>query len=69
MPPMVSDDLLVDAGHLDDAAVYRLRDDLALVVTIDIFTPIVDDPYTSAPSRLRTRSVTSTRWVRGRCWR
>ncbi len=46
MPPMVSDDLLVDAGHLDDAAVYRLRDDLALVVTIDIFTPIVDDPYT-----------------------
>ena len=29
----------------DDAAVYRLRDDLALVVTVDFFTPIVDDPY------------------------
>ncbi len=30
---------------LDDAGVYRLRDDLALIQTIDYFTPIVDDPY------------------------
>ncbi len=29
----------------DDAAVYRLSDELALVVTLDFFTPIVDDPY------------------------
>lgn len=29
----------------DDAAVYRLTDDLALVLTVDYFTPIVDDPY------------------------
>lgn len=29
----------------DDAAVYRLRDDLALVQTVDFFPPIVDDPY------------------------
>jgi len=29
----------------DDAAVYRLGDDLAIVVTLDFFTPIVDDPY------------------------
>ena len=29
----------------DDAAVYRLRDDLALVQTVDVFTPVVDDPY------------------------
>ena len=29
----------------DDAGVYRLRDDLALVQTLDFFTPIVDDPY------------------------
>src|SRR5258706_10782712 len=29
----------------DDAAVYRLRDDLAIVVTTDFFTPIVDDPF------------------------
>ena len=29
----------------DDAAVYRLRDDLALIQTVDFFPPIVDDPY------------------------
>jgi len=29
----------------DDAAVYRLTDDLALVQTVDVFTPVVDDPY------------------------
>jgi len=37
--------LLVGFDTSDDAAVYRLRDDLALVVTTDFFTPIVDDPY------------------------
>ncbi len=29
----------------DDAGVYRLRDDLAIIQTVDFFTPIVDDPY------------------------
>ena len=29
----------------DDAAVFRLRDDLAIVNTVDFFTPIVDDPF------------------------
>jgi selenide,water dikinase len=29
----------------DDAGVYRLRDDLAVILTVDFFTPIVDDPY------------------------
>jgi selenide, water dikinase len=37
--------VLVDASTADDAAVYRLDDDRALVVTADFFTPIVDDPY------------------------
>lgn len=37
--------MLVDAGTRDDAAVYRLADGRALVVTLDFFTPIVDDPY------------------------
>ena len=32
--------------HAEDAGVYRLTDDLALVQTVDFFTPIVDDPYT-----------------------
>lgn len=38
-------DLLVGFDTADDAAVYRLRDDLAIVFTTDFFTPIVDDPY------------------------
>ena len=37
--------LLVGSETADDAAVYRLSDDLALVVTTDFFTPIVDDPF------------------------
>jgi selenide, water dikinase len=39
-------DLLVGLQTSDDAAVYRLRDDLAIVQTVDFFTPIVDDPWT-----------------------
>jgi len=37
-------DLLVSSGTMDDAAVYRLSDELALVVTTDFFPPPVDDP-------------------------
>jgi selenium donor protein len=37
--------VLVDAGTSDDAAVYRLDDDRALVATVDFFTSIVDDAY------------------------
>jgi selenide,water dikinase len=37
--------LLVGSDTLDDAAIYRLTDDLALVQTVDFFTPVVDDPY------------------------
>lgn len=37
--------LLVGLDKSDDAGVYRLSDDLALVQTVDFFTPIVDDPY------------------------
>ncbi|HJX40411.1 MAG TPA: selenide, water dikinase SelD, partial [Anaerolineales bacterium] len=40
-----SPDLLVGLGAPDDAAVWRLDDSRALVVTTDFFTPIVDDPY------------------------
>jgi len=44
--PVPSDpDLLVGTSTVDDAAVYRLSDDLALVQTVDVFTPVVDDPY------------------------
>ncbi len=37
--------VLVGPATADDAGVYRVRDDLALVQTVDFFTPIVDDPY------------------------
>jgi selenide, water dikinase len=37
--------LLVGADTADDAAVYRLSDEIALVMSADFFTPIVDDPY------------------------
>ncbi|CAN5607257.1 selenide, water dikinase SelD [soil metagenome] len=37
--------LIVGFDTADDAGVYRLRDDLAIVQTLDFFTPIVDDPY------------------------
>ena len=39
-------DLLVGNETLDDAAVWRISDDVAVVQTIDFFTPVVDDPYT-----------------------
>ena len=41
----IDENLIVGFDTADDAGVYRLRDDLALVQTVDFFTPIVDDPY------------------------
>ena len=38
-------DLLVDSATSDDAAVYRLSDETALIATTDFFMPIVDDPF------------------------
>ena len=38
--------VLVGFDHADDAGVYRVAPDMALVQTVDFFTPIVDDPYT-----------------------
>jgi selenide,water dikinase len=47
LPPQPQDDnVLVGFDKADDAGVYRLRDDLAIVQTVDFFTPIVDDPFT-----------------------
>ena len=43
--PATDDRVLVGYGNSDDAGVYLLSDDLALVSTVDFFTPIVDDPY------------------------
>ena len=38
--------MLVGFDKADDAGVYRIASDLALVQTVDFFTPMVDDPYT-----------------------
>ena len=37
--------LLVGTETSDDAAVYKINDDLAMIQTVDFFTPVVDDPY------------------------
>ena len=45
LSPTQHDDLLVGIEGSDDAGVFRLNDEVALVQTVDFFTPIVDDPY------------------------
>jgi cysteine desulfurase len=45
LPKVTDPAVLVDAGTSDDAAVYRLGPDLAVVETVDFFTPIADDPF------------------------
>ena len=46
LPPNREDkNLLVGIDYSDDAGVYRLTDELALIQTLDYFTPVVDDPY------------------------
>src|ERR1700704_2995550 len=43
--PLVPKDLLVGIETADDAAVYRINDEQAIVATTDFFMPIVDDPF------------------------
>jgi selenide,water dikinase len=45
LPRQVDSNVLVGFETSDDAGVYRISDDLALVQTVDFFTPIVDDPF------------------------
>ena len=44
LPPIVDPNVLVGIATHDDAAVYRTGPDEAIVATVDVFTPIVDDP-------------------------
>jgi selenide, water dikinase len=46
LPRQHDPNVLVGFDHADDAGVYQIAPDLALVQTVDFFTPIVDDPYT-----------------------
>ena len=45
MPVMTHPDLLVGTETGDDAAVYRVNDHIALIMTVDFFPPITDDPF------------------------
>ena len=45
LPAITDPNVLVGTATADDAAVYKLNDELALVLTTDFFTPIVDGPY------------------------
>ena len=45
LPPVSHPDLLVGVETFDDAGVFRLRADLAIVQTVDFFPPLVDDPF------------------------
>ena len=45
LPKFEDDRLIVGIETSDDAAVYKVTDDIAMIQTVDFFTPIVDDPY------------------------
>lgn len=45
LPILTDKNVLVDSSNSDDAGVYRITEKLAVVLTVDFFTPIVDDPY------------------------
>src|ERR671932_1559191 len=45
LPAPEDPNVLVGSDTADDAAAYRVSDDLAILTTVDFFTPIVDDPY------------------------
>ena len=46
LPPVLDANALVGAALADDAAVYQISPEVALVATVDYITPVVDDPFT-----------------------
>lgn len=46
LPKFQDDNLIVGIETSDDAAIYKVTDEIAMIQTVDFFTPIVDDPYT-----------------------
>ena len=55
--------LLVGIETSDDAAVYRLTDEIAMISTVDFITPPVDDPYWFGQISALIQFLTSTRWA------
>ena len=71
--PAEAENLLVGLSPADDAAVYRLDDERALVFTVDFFPPLVDDPAdfgaiaaAAAPASAAPSSHQSSTWVSSR---
>ena len=46
LPKIKDENLIVGVETSDDAAVYKINEELAIIQTLDFFTPVVDDPYT-----------------------
>jgi len=46
LPEYINPNILVGTNTCDDAGVYKISDDMALVQSVDVFTPVVDDPNT-----------------------
>lgn len=46
LPKFYDEKLLVGVETSDDAAVYQITDEIAMIQTVDFFTPVVDDPFT-----------------------
>lgn len=46
LPKTIDENLIVGIDTADDAAVYKINEELAIIQTLDFFTPVVDDPYT-----------------------
>lgn len=63
MPRMDSPDLIVGIESMDDAGVFRLSDDYALVQTVDFFAPAVNDPLVSG--RIVAANCMSDIWAMG----
>ncbi len=58
--------VLVGFDHADDAGVYQLSPETALVQTVDFFTPIVDDPYIFGQIAATNALATFTPWAESR---
>ena len=45
LPKFHDDNLIVGLDTSDDAAIYKINEEKAIILTMDFFTPVVDDPY------------------------
>ncbi len=63
LPRYITPDLLVGLENMDDAGVYRITDDIALVQTVDFFYPMVNDPRMNG--RIAAANSLSDIWAMG----